>query len=129
MKLNPAFYHFDGSSPRLNGLPNRFCDDVIKYCLNKDDTIARIEGMDKASNEEIIKYQKARKSNLVWIDEQWIYRVIHPYVHDTICIGICGHDVNFLACVEGRLYDMMNLIVEVMSPVAHSSSPLSISLS
>tara|TARA_R100001129_G_C5237721_1_gene224529 strand:+ start:39 stop:656 length:618 start_codon:yes stop_codon:yes gene_type:complete len=82
MKLNPAFYHFDGSSPRLNGLPNRFCDDVIKYCLNKDDTIARTEGMDKASNEEIIKYQKTRKSNLVWIDDQWIYQTIHPYIHE-----------------------------------------------
>ena len=82
MKLSPIYFHFDGSSPRLSRLPNRFCDDVIKYCLNKDDTIARIGEMDKASDEEVIKNQHIRKSNLVWIDDQWIYNVIHPYIHE-----------------------------------------------
>ena len=80
MKLNPIYFHFDGSSPKLSGLTNSFCDDVIKYCLNKDDTIARVGEMAKASDEEVIKNQHIRKSNLVWIDDQWIYQTIHPYV-------------------------------------------------
>ena len=82
MILNPIYFHFDGSSPKLSGLTNRFCDDVIKYCLNKDDTIARVGGMAKASDEEVIKNQHIRKSNLVWIDDQWIYQTIHPYIHE-----------------------------------------------
>lgn len=81
MKLNPIFFHFDGSSSKLSTLPDRFCNDVIKYCLNKEDKIARVGNMNKASDEEVIKNQKIRKSNVVWTDEKWIYHVIHPYVH------------------------------------------------
>jgi PKHD-type hydroxylase len=75
MILDPAFIHFSGV------LPNKFCNDVIKHALNKKDKIARVGQMENASDEEVIKYQKIRKSNIVWIDDKWIYHTIQQFVH------------------------------------------------
>ena len=69
-------------------LSNRFCDDIVKYGLEHQDTMALTgEGTDELeSNGEVSKdtlenVQKKRKSNIVWMDDRWIYKQIQPYVH------------------------------------------------
>ena len=38
---------------------------------------------EKLNKEEDIKnLQRKRKSDLVWLNDTWIYKEIHPYVHE-----------------------------------------------
>ena len=76
MNLSNYFWYFGGV------LTPRFCDDVIKYALSKEETMARTGGFDKPnlSKEDVKNIQKKRKSDLVWLSEPWIYKELHPYV-------------------------------------------------
>tara|TARA_R110002126_G_scaffold242282_2_gene385497 strand:+ start:286 stop:915 length:630 start_codon:yes stop_codon:yes gene_type:complete len=81
MNFKNLFWYFDGA------LSNKLCDEVIKYGESKQDQIA-ITGNQTAkiakgplSEEDILDLKKKRNSNIVWLDERWIYNEIHPYVH------------------------------------------------
>ena len=66
-----------------SALTPRFCDEVIKYALSKEETMARTGGFgDKElTQEQDLNMQRKRKSDLVWLNDTWIYKEIHPYVH------------------------------------------------
>ena len=66
-----------------SALTPRFCDDVIEYAKSKKEVMARTGGFDKKNlnKEDIKNLQKKRKSDLVWMNDNWIYRELHPYVH------------------------------------------------
>ena len=66
-----------------SAIPPRICDDIIKYALSKDETMARTGGFgDKElSEDQVLNMQRKRKSDLVWLNDTWIYKEIHPYVH------------------------------------------------
>jgi PKHD-type hydroxylase len=78
MNLSNYFWYFKSA------LTPRFCDEVIKYALGQKDGIARTGGFDKEklSKEDIKNIQRKRKSDLVWLNERWIYKEIQPYVHE-----------------------------------------------
>ena len=40
-------------------------------------------GFDKKelSKEDVKNIQRKRKSDLVWLNDTWIYKELHPYVH------------------------------------------------
>ena len=38
-------------------------------------------GNKKLNKEEVLNMQRKRKSDLVWLDDTWIYKELHPYVH------------------------------------------------
>ena len=77
MNLSNYFWYFSGV------LTPRFCDEVIKYALEQKDGIARTGGFDKKelSKEDVKNIQRKRKSDLVWLNDTWIYKELHPYVH------------------------------------------------
>ena len=77
MNLSNYFWSFSGV------LTPKFCDDVIKYALSKEEVMARTGGYgDKKLNKEEVKnLYKKRRSDLVWLSEPWIYKELHPYVH------------------------------------------------
>ena len=70
-------------------LTPRFCDDVIKYALAKKETMAITGGLGINRNlkkkplnkEEVRNLKYTRNSDLVWLDETWIYKEIQPFVH------------------------------------------------
>ena len=65
-------------------LTPRFCDDVIAYANQQKEVMARTGGYDKEklSKEDVKNIQKKRKSDLVWLNDTWIYKELHPYVHE-----------------------------------------------
>ena len=77
MNISNYYWYFKGA------LTPRFCDDVIQYGLSKEETIARTGGFDKKklSKEDVKNIQRKRKSDLVWLDDTWIYKELHPYVN------------------------------------------------
>jgi PKHD-type hydroxylase len=79
---NFSYYYFTGA------LSHKFCDEVIKYALQKKEIKAvtgafgrkrDIQTNPLTKNEEK-KLHKKRKSDVVWLDERWIYKEIQPYV-------------------------------------------------
>jgi|TARA_R110000824_G_scaffold209495_1_gene395284 PKHD-type hydroxylase len=66
-----------------SALTSKFCDDVIKHGLNQTETIARTGGYgDKKLTKDQIKSMKMkRNSDIVWLNDNWIYKEIHPYIH------------------------------------------------
>ena len=64
-------------------IPPRICDDIIKYALSQKETMARTGGYGdrELKKEEVLNMQRKRKSDLVWLNDTWIYKEIHPYVH------------------------------------------------
>jgi len=78
MNLSNYFWYFKSA------LTPKFCDEVIKYGLQQKDGIARTGGFNqkKLSKEDVKNIQRKRKSDLVWFNDTWIYKEIHPYVHE-----------------------------------------------
>ena len=65
-----------------SALPLKFCDDVIKAGLAKKEMMARTGGFDKEdlTKEQIKSIKTIRDCNISWLDENWIYRQLHPFV-------------------------------------------------
>ena len=78
MNLSNYFWYFKSA------LTPRFCDEVIKYALQQQDSIARTGGFNKPnlSKDDIKNIQRKRRSDLVWFNDTWIYKELHPYVHE-----------------------------------------------
>ena len=83
MNLSNYFWYFKSA------LTPRFCDEVIKYALEKKDTMAVTGGQGRdrdlqkqpLNKDEVKNLKYKRNSDLVWLDDTWIYKEIHPFVH------------------------------------------------
>jgi len=84
MNLSNYYYYFKSA------LTNRFCDEVIKYGLQHKEDLAITGNQGKQrdlknnplNEDEIINLKKKRNSNIVWLTDTWIYKEIHPYIHE-----------------------------------------------
>ena len=76
MILSNYYWYFKSA------LTPRFCDEVIKYALSKKDEMARTTGYGdkKLNKKEILDLKRKRNSDLVWLNDTWIYKEIQPYV-------------------------------------------------
>jgi len=65
-------------------LTPKFCDDVIQYALSQKEIMARTGGFGdrKLSKKEIEDMKRKRNSDLVWLNDLWIYKEIFPFVHE-----------------------------------------------
>ena len=77
MNISNYYWYFKSA------LTPKFCDEVIQYANNQKEVMARIGGYgDKElSKKEILDLKKKRNSDLVWLNDTWIYKELHPYVH------------------------------------------------
>ena len=77
MNLSNYYWYF------TSVVPPKICDDIIKYGLSKSETIARTGeyGNKKLTKNEIKDMKRKRNSDLVWMDDAWIYKELQPYVH------------------------------------------------
>ena len=78
MNISNYYWHFPGA------LTPKFCDDVIAYANQQEEVMARTGGYGdrKLKKEEVKNMQRKRKSDLVWLNDTWIYKELHPYVHE-----------------------------------------------
>tara|TARA_R110002020_G_scaffold359586_1_gene572320 strand:- start:116 stop:745 length:630 start_codon:yes stop_codon:yes gene_type:complete len=77
MNLEHNYWYFESA------LTPRFCDDVIAHALNKKEKVARAGDFDSKSfsDEDVKKLQTKRQSDVVWLEDQWIYKEIQPYLN------------------------------------------------
>ena len=65
-------------------VPHRICDEIVRYGKQLQDGIATTGGYGdpkKLNQKQIKDLKKKRDSNVVWLNERWIYKEIQPYVH------------------------------------------------
>ena len=87
MNLKHYYYYFQSAlSPKI-------CDDIVAYGKQHQTQMAVTGGLGRDENENAYKsdgtmkkgalknLQKKRKSEIVWINDQWIYKEIHPFIH------------------------------------------------
>src|SRR5210317_1458985 len=78
MNLEYYYWYFKSA------LPKRLCDEIIQYGNSQRTRMALTGGAtepDEVSDVEKKKIENKRKSNVAWLDENWIYKEIQPYVH------------------------------------------------
>jgi PKHD-type hydroxylase len=77
MNLEYYYWYFQSA------IPPKICDDIIKYGLDQQEQTALTGDLkpDKElTNKETKDLSKKRKSNVVWMNDKWIYKEIHPYI-------------------------------------------------
>jgi PKHD-type hydroxylase len=76
MNISNYYWYF------TSAIPPRICDDIIKYGLSQAETMARTGGYGdrELSKQEIKDMKRKRNSDLVWLNDRWIYKEIQPYV-------------------------------------------------
>jgi len=85
MNISNHFWYFKSV------IPTRICDDIVRYGkAEKNKELMAITGgfgrdrdlsKQPLTKDEVKNLQKKRDSNIVWMNEQWIYKEIQPYVH------------------------------------------------
>jgi PKHD-type hydroxylase len=71
-----------------DAIPRRLCDEIINYGLRhqKGRAITGGQGQHRdliknpLSTKELKNLKKKRDSNIVWMDDNWIYKEISPYI-------------------------------------------------
>jgi len=66
-----------------SAIPPRICDNIIKYGLSKQEKMAVTGGIGdkKLNKEEIRDLKRKRFSDIVWLNDPWIYKEIYPYIY------------------------------------------------
>ena len=64
-------------------VPERICDDIVKYAKSIKDEMAVTGGYGnkKLNAKEVKDLKKKRNSDIVWLNDRWIYKEIQPYVN------------------------------------------------
>ena len=77
MNLTNYYWYFKSA------IPERICDEVIKYGLSHQDKLARTGNFTnkELTEDEIKNLKRKRHSDIVWLDDRWIYKELNPYVH------------------------------------------------
>jgi len=77
--MNLSNYYWSFTS----AIPPRLCDEIIKYGLSKTEEMAVTGNYDnkKLNKDQIKNLKYKRNSDIVWLDDTWIYKEIHPYIH------------------------------------------------
>lgn len=83
MNLKNYYYYFQSAlSPKI-------CDDILNYGKRHQAEMAVTGGVEnviktkgKLDKKDIKNIQKKRKSDIVWMNDRWIYKEIHPFIHD-----------------------------------------------
>ena len=77
MNISNHYWYFKSA------LTPKFCDDVIAYANQQKEVMARTGGYGdrKLKKEEVLDLKRKRNSDLVWLNDTWIYKELHPYVH------------------------------------------------
>jgi PKHD-type hydroxylase len=82
MNLQNFYYYFQ------NALTPRFCDELVKYGIAQQEHLAFTGGQEEKiskgkplSDEDLKDLKKKRDSNIVWLNDRWIYKEIQPFIH------------------------------------------------
>jgi PKHD-type hydroxylase len=77
MNLTNYYWYFQSA------IPEKICDDIVRYGKSLQDQMAVTGGYGNRSlnKNEVKDLKRKRNSDIVWINERWIFKEIQPYVN------------------------------------------------
>ena len=78
MNLTNYYWYFKSA------IPERICDDIVRYGKQLQDQMAVTGGFGDVKNlnkKQTKDLKKKRNSDIVWMNDRWIYKEIQPYIH------------------------------------------------
>lgn len=112
MNLTHYYYYFK------KAIPERICDDIVRYGKSLKDQMAITGGYDKKEqlNKNQIKDLKTKRdSDVVWISERWIYKEIHPYINQANRDAGWNFKWDFLKLVNLLNITKVNIIIGIVT--------------
>ena len=108
MNLFNYYYYFKSA------LTPKFCDDVIKHGLSSQENLAITGGIERnrdfkknpLNKIELTDLKKKRNSNIVWLDDAWIYKEIQPFIHQANRLAGWNFDWDFSESCQFTKYKL-----------------------
>ena len=107
MQLQNYYYYFQSA------LTPRFCDELIKYGISQQEELALTGGEtnkiikgNKLNNKDIKDLKKKRDSNIVWLNDKWIYKEIQPFIHQANKLAGWNFDWDFSESCQFTKYKL-----------------------
>jgi PKHD-type hydroxylase len=107
MNLQNYYYYFQSA------LTPRFCDELIKYGISQQEQLALTGGQTTKINEgkplddkDIVDLKKKRDSNIVWLNDRWIYKEIQPFIHQANRLAGWNFDWSFSESCQFTKYKL-----------------------
>jgi PKHD-type hydroxylase len=107
MNLQNYYYYFQSA------LTPRFCDELIKYGKSQQEQLALTGGQTEKVNKgkplddkDIIDLKKKRDSNIVWLNDRWIYKEIQPFIHQANRLANWNFDWDFSESCQFTKYKL-----------------------
>jgi len=78
MNLTNYYWYFKSA------IPEHTCDDISKYGKQLQEQMAITGGFSNnknLNNKQIKDLKKKRDSNIVWMNDRWVYNEVQPYIH------------------------------------------------
>ena len=78
MNISNHYWYFKSA------VPPKICNDIIKNGLSKSERMARTGGYNdkELTKDQIKELKRKRNTDLVWLNDTWIYKELHPYIHE-----------------------------------------------
>ena len=107
MNLKNYYWYFKSA------VPERICDEIVKFGNQIKDEIAVTGELNKnkLSEKQITDLKKTRNSNIVWMNDRWIYKEIQPYLHTANALAGWNFEWDFSESCQftkygkGQFYD------------------------
>ena len=107
MNLTNYYYYFK------EALTPRFCDEVIKYGIAQQEQIALTGGQTNKINQgkplddkDLKDLKQKRDSNIVWMNDRFIYREVQPFIHQANRLANWNFDWNFSESCQFTKYKL-----------------------
>jgi PKHD-type hydroxylase len=107
MNLQNYYYYFQSA------LTPRFCDELIKYGISQQEQLAltgdQTEKVNKGKpldDKDIVDLKKKRDSNIVWLNDRWIYKEIQPFIHQANKLAGWNFDWDFSESCQFTKYKL-----------------------
>ena len=107
MNLQNYYYYFQSA------LTPRFCDELIKYGISQQEQLALTGGQtnkvnkgENLNDDDIIDLKKKRDSNIVWLNDRWIYKEIQPFIHQANRLAGWNFDWDFSESCQFTKYKL-----------------------
>lgn len=107
MNLQNFYYYFQSA------LTPRFCDELIKYGISQQEQLAltggqtnKIQEGKDLSDEDLKDLKKKRDSNIVWLNDRWIYKEIQPFIHQANRLANWNFDWDFSESCQFTKYKL-----------------------
>ena len=103
MNLFNHYYYFTGV------IPHKICDDIVRYGKTLSDQMALTGGLGadpkKLNKKQVKDLKQKRDSNIVWMNDRWIYKEIQPYVHKANNMAGWNFDWDYSESCQFTKYD------------------------